>query len=253
MPKTIESDYSDEVQLQIAAWQRKAGLRSVYENWYRSIVNQLSPHRPVVEIGSGCGNFKRYFPEAIATDVFRTGQWIDEIVDARELPYQRETVGNFVLIDCLHHLPRPIKFLSQAVGALMPGGRILLLEPAITAWSQVVWKWFHHEPVDLTVDLFDDWDSPEPDNPGFCYANMATAHLLFQRDAGRLCELLPPCKIDKLILSDAFLYPATGGFSYFSLLPSPIIAAMHPWELKLMPNWLAQLTALRMLVVIEKR
>lgn len=252
MPKAIENDYADELKQQMDAWNRKDGLRSVYKNWYQRIVDVLSDKGPVVEIGSGCGNFKEFYPQVVATDVIPTGPWIDEIVDARCLPFQPSSIGNFILIDCLHHLPRPIRFLRSAMEALAVGGRIVLLEPAITPWSRIVWKTCHHEPVDLSVDLFNQWDTPEPDNPGFCYANMATAHLLFQRDRERLCQLLPNAEITKIEWSDMFVYPATGGFSYFSLLPSAVIAALHPLERRWMPNRIARLVGLRMLVVIQK-
>jgi SAM-dependent methyltransferase len=253
MPKPILSDYADELRGQIAAWQRKPALRSVYQHWYGRIVAELSQHQPVVEIGSGCGNFKRFYPSAIATDVIQCGDWIDRVVDARQLPFAAESIGNFVLIDCLHHLPRPIAFLRDAIATLRPGGRIVLLEPAITPWSRLVWRLCHHEPVDLNVDFFADHDQPQPDNEGFTYANMATAHLLFVRQARRLEQTVPRCHVLKVQRSDALLYPATGGFSYLSLLPSAVISAAHPWEQKLTPQWLARWTALRMLIVIEKR
>jgi len=252
MPKAIEGDYADELKRQMDAWNRKAGLRSVYKNWYRRIVDELSDCGPVVEIGSGCGNFKAFYPQVIATDVIQAGPWVDQIVDARQMHYSPQSIGNFVLIDCLHHLPRPVRFLRQAIEALVPGGRIVILEPAITPWSRIVWKTCHHEPVDLTVDLLSDWDAPEPENPGFCYANMATAHLLFQRDKERLCELLPGAEITKIELSDMFVYPATGGFSYYSLLPSSVVATMHPLERSWMPRWIADRVGLRMLVVLQK-
>ena len=136
--------------------------------------------------------------------------------------------------------------------ALQPGGRLVLLEPAITPWSRIVWRFCHHEPVDLNVDFFDRADEAEPENSGFTYANMATAHLLFARQRRRLEQLIPGCHVRKVQWSDALLYPATGGFSYLSLLPSPVIAAAHPWEYRLMPQWLARWTGLRMLVVVEK-
>lgn len=253
MPKSIADDYADELQTQIAAWRRKPGLRAVYHHWFARIVAELAERQPVVEIGSGCGNFKQFYPAAIATDVIQSGPWIDQVIDARKLPFADNSIGNFVMIDCLHHLPRPIGVLRSAVKALQPGGRIVLLEPAITPWSRLVWRFCHHEPVELGVDFFAQADAPEPENEGFTYANMATAHLLFARGRRRLEQLLPEGRVRKVQWSDALLYPATGGFSYLSLLPSKMIAALHPWEYRCLPQWLARWTGLRMLIVIEKR
>lgn len=253
MPKAISSDYSDELRQQIIAWQRKPGLRAVYHHWYERIVAELADYQPVVEIGSGCGNFKRFYPATLATDAINAGDWIDQVVDARSLPFAPESIGNYVMIDCLHHLPRPIGFIRKAIETLQPGGRLVLLEPAITPWSRGIWKFFHHEPVNLSIDFFADRDKPEPANAGFTYANMATAYLLFVVHAERLEQTVPGCRVLKVQWSDWLLYPATGGFSYFSLLPSRLITVMHPWEYRLTPRWMARWTALRMLVVIEKQ
>ena len=251
MAKTTHSNYADELQDQIRSWNRKPGLRFVYEQWYAQIVASLSPLRPVVEIGSGCGNFKRFFPETVATDVIHTGEWIDQLVDARQLPFAENSVGNFVLIDCLHHLPRPLEFLRQAARALRPGGRIVMLEPAITLWSRLVWKFCHHEPVVLTQDFFAEDGLPEPENPGFAYANMGTAHLLFTRNRDKLLQAVPGVKLQKLTLSDALIYPLTGGFSYWSLLPADMIKRLYPLE-RACVSRIARLTALRMLIVLER-
>lgn len=253
MPKSISNDYAQELQEQIAAWQRKPGLRAVYQQWFARIVAELADRQPVVEIGSGCGNFKQFYPAAIATDVIQSGPWIDQVIDARKLPFAEQTIGNLVMIDCLHHLPRPIAFLRSAAKTLQSGGRIVLLEPAMTPWARLVWRCCHHEPVELGVDFFAHADEPEPENEGFTYANMATAHLLFVRQRQRLEQWIPECRVRKVQWSDALLYPATGGFSYFSLLPSKLIAALHPWEYRCLPQSLARWVGLRMLIVIEKR
>ncbi len=120
-------------------------------------------------------------------------------------------------------------------------------------WSRIIWKTGHHEPVDLTADLLSDWKAPKPENPGLCYANMATAHLLFQRNRQRLGELLPGAEITKIEISDILVYPATGGFSYSNLLPASVVAVLHPLERSWTPRWIADRLGLRMLVVIQKR
>lgn len=252
MPKQRHADYAAELRDQIAAWDRKPALRAVYAHWYERLVAALSPLTPTVEIGSGCGNFKRFYPQAVATDVQPVGEWIDQIVDARALPFAEGSIGNFVLIDCLHHLPRPIRFLRSAARCLQPGGRIVLLEPAVTPWSRIVWRLAHHEPVDCSVDLFREDTQPEPDNPGFEYANMATAHLLFTRGRDQLEAAIPDLPLLRIEFSDAFAYLATGGFNYPGLLPAPLLAAAHRTELRYTPDWLARLAGLRMLIVLER-
>ncbi len=251
MPKQRHQNYLTELQEQAAAWQRKPGLRAVYRRWYERIVEQLSPLRPVVEIGAGCGNFKQYLPESRATDAIRCGPWIEQIVDAQSLPFEPDSIGNYVLIDCLHHIPHPLQFLSEALRTLKPGGRIVLLEPAVTWGSRPFWAVFHHEPIDLSANLLDA-SRALPENDGFTYANMGTACLLFERHLPELKRRFPDLILKTLQYSDFLAYASTGGFSYYSLLPSPLIRSLLRWEERLVPQCMWRLIGLRMLIVLEK-
>jgi SAM-dependent methyltransferase len=252
MAKARHSDYQQEIRDQIAAWDAKPGLRAVYQHWYQRIVSQLAGSGPTVEVGAGCGNFKRFYPQAIATDLFPNGSWIDICADARELPFANGSLGNVVLIDCLHHLPRPIDFLLHAGAKLRPGGRIILLEPAATPWARLVWRVCHHEPVDVGVDFVAERYQEPPDNSGFTYANMGTAQVLFVRQRAAVAECLSDLVIKSVDWSDWIVYPLTGGFSYLSLAPSRWIEPLHRWEEASVPRIIRRWLALRMLVVLER-
>jgi len=141
--KTPYDSYLKEINFQREVWQRKKVLRLAYRHWYKDVVAALGPQRPIVEIGSGSGNFKQYFPECIATDVFQSGPWIDRVVDAQNLDFTPAEVGNFVVFDVIHHLQRPLAFLRKAAAALKPGGRMVLCEPAVTPWSRVIYSGHH--------------------------------------------------------------------------------------------------------------
>lgn len=245
-------DYREVLDYMNERWARKPALRALYRLWFGRIVAELAPARPVVEIGSGCGNFKQFFPETVATDAIRCGDWIDREVDARALPFAPGEVGNFVLVDCLHHLPRPLRFLRAAARALKPGGRIVLLEPAATPWARLVWKLFHFEPVDLTHDVFAEDTLPEPANEGFLFANMGIATLLFQRELPRTLRHAPGLKLSKLEYSDFFVYPSTGGYSKACLIPGFMLGPLHAAENFLTRPFGSWLTGMRMLIVLER-
>lgn len=246
------TDYREILAFMNDRWAHKPALRRLYRRWFERIVGELSPARPVVEIGSGCGNFKQFFPEVVATDAIKGGDWIDRIVDAREMPFGPGEVGNFVLVDCLHHLPRPLRFLRAAERALKPGGRIVLLEPAATPWARIVWKLFHFEPVDLSQNLFAEDETPEPANEGFMFANMGIATILFSKGLDRTLARVPGLKLAKLEYSDFFLYPATGGYSSINLVPGPLLAPLHALERVGTRPFGSWLTGMRMLIVLEK-
>lgn len=252
MPESPGGDYRKEILHQREAWERKAVLRELYQHWYARIVAALAPCRPVVEIGAGCGNFKAYFPECIATDTMRSGPWIDRVVDAHELPFQPEEVGNLVLFDCLHHLRRPLRFLQQAERVLKPGGRLLLCEPAMTPWARLVYGLCHHEPCDIHVDLFSAAPQPPEAEPGHTFANAAIPELLLWRRRKQTLSYLPDMHWHSGVKFAFLLYPLTGGFNYRGLVPVTGFRQALLVEDALLRPFASWLTGLRMLVVLEK-
>lgn len=252
MAKDRFKDYREELEFQKATWRRKAGLRKLYHRWYARIVDALSEHRPTVEIGSGCGNFKEFYPDVVATDAMDVGPHIDRIVDARDLPFGEGEVGNFVLIDVLHHLPRPLRFLRSAGRCLKRGGRIVLFEPACTPFARLLWATCHHEPVDLSQDLLAEDELDEPPNEGFQFTNMAIATILFCRRLDETMSRLPGLRLARLRFSDFLVHPATGGFSYHSFVPGFAVGCLHAVEDVLTRPLARHLTGLRMLAVLEK-
>jgi SAM-dependent methyltransferase len=251
MAKKPFDDYKLELAHQQTVWQRKASLRVIYKVWYKRIIAQLTDQRPVVEIGSGCGNFKESFPDAIATDAIDAGDWIDRVVDARDLPFGDAEIGNYVMIDVLHHLPRPLNFLRAAARTLQPGGRIVLLEPAATPWARAVFGAFHHEPIDLSQDLFVEDGTPEPSNEGFTFANQAIGTLLFVNNPSETFRRVPELRPVIVEHSDFMVYPATGGFSYLNLMPSRLVRPLYQFENRVTEKTRSK-TGMRLLVVLER-
>jgi SAM-dependent methyltransferase len=251
MAKTPYDNYLTELQFQREVWQRKKVLRLAYEHLYGLIVAQLSEQRPTVEIGSGCGNFKSYYPDCVATDVFKSGPWIDRVVNAEDLPFAENEVGNLVVFDVIHHLQRPLKFLRQAEKALKPGGRLIFCEPAVTPWSRLVYSQ-HHEPIDLSFDIFGlDSQPPTPD-PNHTFANMGIPELLFWRNRDKTRGQIPGLKWLHARKMSFLLYPLTGGFSYRSYIPSLGYRTLLKIEDVLARPFANWLTGTRMLIVFEK-
>ena len=56
------------------------------------------------------------------------------------------------MLDVLHHIPRPALFFDEAARVLKNGGRLVVIEPAITPGSYLVYRFFHPEPFDLSAD-----------------------------------------------------------------------------------------------------
>ncbi len=231
-------------------WQQKAMLRRIYQRWYRDILEHVPESGTVLEIGGGGGNFKEFCPELITSD-FVFCPWLDLNLDAHHLPFRTASLGAVVAIDVLHHLQDPLDFIKEARRVLMGRGRLILLEPFISAWSWPVYRYLHPEDVDFSIDPFSKggiWRDAADKDP--FDGNMAVATLLFLRKRDRLSSMFPDFHVTEIHYSDFLLYPLSGGFEKPSLCPEFLVPAVCAAEKILQP--LSRFLAYRMLAVMEK-
>ena len=221
-------------------WLRKDILRSYYESWYRHIDAALLPGS-VVEIAAGTGNFKNWagHRQILTTDIL-PGAEIAIVTDAHRLPFRRGSISNFVMIDALHHCAQPIQVFKCVAQCLKPGGRFVMLESFMSTWGNLVFKFFHHEPPDFSYNI----DKPLERMPEIWRGNPAMSRLVFDHP-DRL-----PLAIEKISYHKFLSYPLCGGFTYRSLLPAPILRAMH--KIERTPLFANRTLGLRILAVMTK-
>jgi SAM-dependent methyltransferase len=219
-------------------WDRKAVLRDIYEQWYRRIASALKPGL-TLEVGAGTGNFKRWLrPRECWTLDILPGKHVDVRANALHLPFPEESITNLVLFDTLHHLARPLDFLHEASRTLVSGGRVILVEPFVSAWGWFVWKFLHHERVDFrgveTAEGKAAWEG-----------NAAIPRwVLSRRNRDRL-----PLQVVAIEYGECLSYPLSGGFSYRPLLPGPLLLGLRKFEqTRLFRN---PLVSLRIFAVLE--
>jgi SAM-dependent methyltransferase len=230
------------------AWEARPAVRALYEEWFEMITRRLAREPgPTVELGAGIGAFKEFFPDVLATDIEPT-PWSEEVVDAEALPYRDASVANLVLVDTLHHIPRPRRFFSEAERVLVPGGRVVMLEPYASPVSSVALRAGHHEDFDTRVDPLAD-EATSSDSP--LDANNATPTLIFWRRLARFAELYPGLEVVERARFAFFAYPLSGGFMQRRLLPDRAIRAVSRFETRL--SRLGRLAAFRCLIVLERR
>jgi SAM-dependent methyltransferase len=229
-------------------WQQKPALQAIYTDFYRQIITSCRPGRSL-EIGGGSGILKKYLSKVISTDIIPL-PWLDAASDAQALPFQKDSLSNIVGVDVLHHIERPQRFFIEAERVLKPGGRIVLLEPAITPLSYFFYILFHPEGVALQVDPLAEGPLDSKREP--FDGNQAIPTLLFQRYRDRLQEAFPRLKLIQVDHLSLFAYPLSGGFRPWCLIPTARIKWLLRVEKKLMPL-LGHLSAFRILCVIEKR
>ena len=231
----------------LTAWDRKPVLRTVYNDFYDRIVSACAPGL-TVEIGGGIGNLKERLPDVVATDI-QFAPWLDCVADAQHLPLADGTVSNIVMVDVLHHIEYPAVFFREVSRALRPGGRIIMVEPAITWGSTLFYRFIHHEPVRMSADPLAE-GTPDPKRDPYD-SNQAIPTLIATRDRERFHRMFPRLRVAQVDWFSFAVYPLTGGFKPWSLISTGMAARALKLERVVEPV-LGRLAAFRMMLVVEK-
>ncbi|MSO73354.1 MAG: class I SAM-dependent methyltransferase [Rhodospirillaceae bacterium] len=229
-------------------WREKPALREIYLDLYRRMAAELAAGT-TLEIGGGAGIFKEYAPDVVTTDIL-AAPWLDLVADAQFLPVGPATFDNIVMFDVLHHIEFPRRFLYEASRVLRPGGRIIMVEPAITPLSWPFYRWLHPEPVDLSADPLHE-GRPEFSRDAFD-ANQAIPTRLMARDRRRFLAAFPEFIIRRRSWLSLLAYPLSGGFQPWCLIPRRCVAPVL-WIENILAPIVGRLFGFRLLIVIEKR
>lgn len=207
---------------------RRGYLREVYLSWYHRILKQLPPGPdPVLELGSGGGFLGDLLPGLLTSDVLPI-RGVRLRLDAAHLPFHEQSLRALVGTNVLHHFPSIGSFFSEAQRVLVPGGRMVFIEPWPTPFAKIVYSRFHHEPFEMGRD----WTLP-PGGP-LTAANGALPWILLERD-----RTLFQMKFPKLIPHPPrpfmpFSYLAGGGIQRAWPVPSLFFRWIRllerPWD-----------------------
>lgn len=229
-------------------WNARPLVRDLYREWFAELGVRLSREAgPSIELGAGIGKLAEVAPSVRPTDVERT-PWTDAVVDAEHLPYGDASVANLVLVDVFHHLPRPARFIDEAARTLVPGGRVLVLDPYCSPVSTVAYRLLHHERTDLSAAPFADDPAVAADPLA---ANQARATLVFFRARPELERRWPQLVLVEARRLALLAYPLSGGLTGRRLVGRKVGGALASLEPRL--SRLAPLLAFRCLVVLERR
>ena len=232
-----------------AQWEKKQAVRLLYRDFHRQLLESC-PEGSVLDIGSGTAHIKEFRPDIVSTDILLF-PGIDVVADAHRLPFHDQFFAGVVMLDVLHHLERPIEFLKEASRVLKPGGRLAMIEPAMTVLARRFYDRFHEEPVDMNADPF----APvaiNPDRDPFD-ANQAIPSLLFATAPARKLveQTIPSLRVRSVEWQSLFAYPMSGGFQSWSLIPGALVGPMLAFERR-MPQLVRKHLAFRMMVVLER-
>jgi len=188
---------------------RKPFLQAIYREWYELVAREISGTR-VLELGSGAG----FLPQSITSEILFV-RGVDLICDGTALPVRDRSLDALVLIDVMHHVAQPRAFFREAMRALRPGGRVVMIEPWVTPWSRFVYSTVHSEPFRPDAS---EWEFP-PAGP-LSGANGALPWIVFARDRRRFEREFPELRVSTIRPMMPFRYLLSGGFSFRPIVPS---------------------------------
>jgi SAM-dependent methyltransferase len=188
---------------------RKPGLGDIYREWYQLQRNHLaSVDGAILELGSGAGFLKAVIPSVITSDVVLC-EGVDLCLDALDVGLRfEERLSNLLMVNVFHHICDSLAFLHSASSALLPGGRLIMIEPWLNRWSKLCYQLVGHEPVD-------------PDQAGWTFSsdnplldsNQAQAWIVFHRDNPLFHKTFPNLRVVVIQPIMPFSYLLTGGHS----------------------------------------
>ncbi len=230
------------------SWDSKPVLRTIYSDFFARLAGHCKAGR-TLEIGGGIGNLKEMLPDAVSSDI-QYADHLDFVADAQSLPSGKNAFANIVMLDVLHHLEFPVRFLQEAMRTLEPGGRIVMVEPAITFGSSLFYRLIHHEPVVMSADPLVDGE-PDPARDPYD-SNQAIPTLLVTKYRRKQQQLIPGLKLRNVEWFSFLAYPLSGGFKPWSLISEPMARRLLGLE-KFLERPLGRIFGFRVLIVFEKR
>ena len=249
-PAVGPARHAEELELCLRAWAAKPDLRESYHEFYRQIARRIAPAvaGPIVEIGSGTGRIKEIIPACLTTDA-QPHPWLDRHENAFSLSFAAGSVSHLILFDVWHHLQYPGTALAEFHRVLAPGGRVILLEPAISWVGRITYGLLHYEPLGLDEPLH--WTAPTGFDRSSSAYYAAQGNATRQFWWGETPAPLVGWRVQEVAPLVALSYFATGGFS------RPQFGGRLLFRLlRQMDRWLARLPrvfATRLLVVLEKQ
>lgn len=192
---------------------KKGFLKRLYTDFYKVFISVKIPEGMVVELGSGAGFIKEVLPSVITSDVIKS-PGIDRIINVTNLPFKRQSISAFLMLDVFHHIKDPIKALRELERCLKVDGKIVMIEPYNSIFGSFIYRHFHHERFDPNSDWKVKGRGRMSD------ANQALPWIVFVRDRKIFERKFPKLKIINITPHTPLRYIFSGGLSKPQLLPS---------------------------------
>lgn len=197
--------------------QQKYALRRLYVEMYEKYldcITRSSVGGNIIEIGSGAGFVKDIIPTIVTSDVLPYSG-VDKVLDATRMDFPDNSLSCICMFGVLHHIPNTPAFFREAERCLMPGGRILMIEPYLGWLGNIIYRYLHHEPCDINAEKWE-FDSQGPVSD----ANIALPYIIFERDVKKFQQAFPQLSLIRYAPHTPLRYWLAGGLKRWSLLPA---------------------------------
>ncbi len=189
---------------------RPNNLHFLLKNRYEWMLPYLKDKKNIVELGAGAGLSKIILNQSniTLTDIQKY-PWINQKIDATDLPFLPNSVDVFICSHMIHHVAYPIRFLKNLATALKPQGIILINEVYTSLFLKLILRIMRHEGWSYEIDIFDE-KSPANSPKDPWSANCAIPELLWQDKVKfetkvkeltiKRCELCELCELCEFII-----------------------------------------------------
>jgi SAM-dependent methyltransferase len=213
--KDLDSPQTTQLRKQII--KEKKFLNRIYLEWYSFLLDasrERTASGLLLEIGSGAGFLNEISSEVISSDLFPV-EGLKVILDATALPFANKSLKGILMVNVLHHIDDADSFFQEAQRCVKPNGLVAMIEPWLTIWSKLVYRYLHHEPIDDTVT---EWVIPT-DGP-LSGANSAMPWIIFERDKLIFSKKYPLLMRKDIKVMMPIKYLVAGGISLRSMTPN---------------------------------
>jgi len=228
---------------------RKPFLKDIYRSYFDDMLGLMGDlsGKTIVELGAGAFNVSDIVDGAVTTN-YAVNEFIKVGARAEELPFADKTLDAIVMINTMHHVPRPRAFFAEASRTLKEGGMLAMIEPYFSLLGGLVYRRLHHEPVFETPA---DWEIPAVRNGEPCTSNQIMPYHIFTRDAEVFKREFPELRVVKVRPHGFVTHLLSGGITYKSVIPRSLEGFSMRLENALAPVF-GRFLAVFMTVVIVK-
>ncbi len=246
LTRGLDIDSPETTQLRREIIRSKPFLQKIYLEWYGAILQEVGEASGIMlELGSGAGFLADVAKNTITSDIFLV-DGIKVVLEGQHLPLKDHSIEALAMVNVLHHVPEPERLFKEAARCVRSRGKIIMIEPWLTAWSHFVYTRLHHEPVD---EKSQEW-TIHGEGP-LSGANSALPWIIFRRDRDLFERKFPMWKIIEVSPCMPFRYLLSGGISLRSFMFAGAFSFWRGIENLLKP-WMNSLAMFAKIVLVRE-